>query len=526
MKLVTAAQMQQLDRRTIAEARIPGLTLMERAGIGVVRAMERIFGPLKGKRVTVCCGKGNNGGDGFVVARWLKRKRVPVRVLLFAKPGDLAGDARTMYRRFAKAAGASAVHAQPSPDRVRDFLRESDLIVDALLGTGLSAPVTGPYRTAIEAMGDARAPVVAVDLPSGIHADTGAVLGAAVRAALTVTFGQPKLGLYTGPGLDHAGPVEVVDIGIPGPFVDAVDSRVTLMTSGEIRRLLPVRPPSAHKGTFGHAAIIAGSVGKTGAAALAAKGALRVGAGLVTVATPTSVNGTLEAKLLEVMTVPMPETEVRTLARSGLDRLLAFAHARSSVAVGPGLTTHPETVELVQTLIRRLERPCVLDADALNALAGRTALLGECKIPLILTPHPGEMARLEEHVTPQMVNEDRIGLATRFARRHGVVLLLKGARTVVAHPDGRAAVCPTGNPGMATAGTGDVLTGMIAGFLAQRLPPWEAACVSTYVHGLAGDLAAADLGQAGMTAGDLLDRIPRALLQLTNPWPSPLPATR
>lgn len=513
MKIVTAAQMQALDRRTIAEAHLAGRELMERAGAGVVAAMEQVFGPLAGKSIAVVCGKGNNGGDGLVAARLLKRKRASPRVLLVTGAADLSGDAKAMYRRFVSAAGSSAVHAAPSIDRVSALLGRCHLVVDALLGTGLSAPVTGAYRAAIDAINDAGHPVIAVDLPSGIHADTGAVLGAAVRARLTVTFGLPKLGLFVGAGIDHAGTIRIVDIGIPPSYVDALESRLSLITGEEARRLLPVRAPSAHKGTFGHAGIIAGSVGKTGAAAMAARAALRTGVGLVTVAIPSSVNDTLEAKLLEAMTVPMPETKARTLARSGLDRLVAFANTRTAVAVGPGLTTHPETVELVQTLIKRLEVPSVLDADALNALAGRTALLAECKIPPILTPHPGEMARLEEQATPQSINADRVGTAARFARHRGVILLLKGARTVTAHPDGRVAICPTGNPGMATAGTGDALTGILVGLLAQRLSAWDAACAGTYFHGLAGDLAAADLGPAGMTAGDLIDRIPYALAQ-------------
>jgi NAD(P)H-hydrate epimerase len=242
-----------------------------------------------------------------------------------------------------------------------------------------------------------------------------------------------------------------------------------------------------------------------------------VGAGLVTVATPASVNDTLEAKLLEAMTVPMPETKARTLARSGLEHLVTFANARSAVAIGPGLTTHPETVELIHALITRLEKPCVLDADALNAFAGRPALLAECKTPLILTPHPGEMARLEEQATPESVNTDRIGIASRFAQQRGVILVLKGARTVVAHPNGQVAICPTGNPGMATAGTGDALTGVIVGLLAQGLNVWGAARAGTYLHGLAGDLAAASLGYAGMTAGDLIEQIPHALTQTLSP---------
>jgi NAD(P)H-hydrate epimerase len=510
MKIVTAAQMRELDRRTIEEAKVPGATLMERAGSGVVAAMERAYGSFAGKTITILCGKGNNGGDGFVVGRLLKKRRAKVRVLLLAKPGELAGDAKTMHRRFVAAAGAKAVTSAPPPDALRAALAQSDLIVDALLGTGLSTPVADSYRTAIEMANRSGLPVVAVDLPSGIHADTGAVMGTAVRAELTVTFGLPKPGLYTGAGLDHAGTVEIADIGIPHEFVEAIDSRVALISQETVRRAIPDRRTASHKGTYGHAAIIAGSVGKTGAAAMAAKAALRAGAGLVTVATPAGVNDVMEAKLLEAMTVPMPDTKARTLARAGLEELLSFVHARTAVAIGPGLTTHPETVELIQTLVPRLDKPAVLDADALNALAGRTALLAECKTPPILTPHPGEMARLSGETT-QAVNADRIGAAVRFAQAHRTMLVLKGARTVVAHPDGRAAVCPTGNPGMATAGAGDVLTGMLVGLLAQGLTPWDAACAGVYLHGLAGDLAAARIGEAGLIAGDVIEQIPHAL---------------
>jgi NAD(P)H-hydrate epimerase len=513
MKIVTAAQMKELDRRTIAEAKVPGATLMERAGQGVVAAMERAAGSLSGKTVAVLCGKGNNGGDGFVVARLLNKRRARARVLLLAKPGDLSGDAKAMHRKFLSLAGSRSVSAAPPPDAVRAALAQSDLVVDALLGTGLSAPVTDSYRAAIEAINRVGRPVVSVDLPSGIHADTGAIMGAAVKADLTVTFGLPKLGLYTGAGPDHAGTVEVVDIGIPPAFVETIASRVSLITPETVRRLIPARRPSSHKGTYGHAGIVAGSVGKTGAAAMAAKAALRIGSGLVTVAAPAGVNDVLEAKLLEAMTVPMPETQARTLARAGLEDLLSFINARTAVAIGPGLTTHPDTVELIRALLPRLEKPSVLDADALNALAGHASLLETCKIPPILTPHPGEMARLAEGTSTRSIQDDRIGTAAAFAQAHRVMLVLKGARTVVAHPDGRAAVCPTGNPGMATAGTGDVLTGMIAGLLAQGLTPWDAACAGVYLHGLAGDLAAAERGFAGLIAGDVLDRIPAALTE-------------
>src|SRR4029079_1407641 len=309
----------------------------------------------------------------------------------------------------------------------------------------------------------------------------------------------------------HAGSIHVVDIGIPPAYVDEIDSRTHLITKEAVKAALPERPASSHKGTYGHAGILAGSVGKTGAAALAAKAALRTGAGLVTVGVPASVNDTLEAKLLEAMTMPLPETKARTLGRAGFDRILAFIRARTAIAIGMGLSTHPETVEVVQSLMKHIDRPSVLDADALNALASRASLLTECKIPPILTPHPGEMARLEVDATAQSVNADRLGTARRFARERGVFLVLKGARSVIARPDGLLMICPTGNPGMATAGTGDVLTGMLVSLLAQGVPSWKAACAATYLHGAAGDLAADRMGLAGMIAGDLIEQIPYAI---------------
>ena len=511
MKIVTGIQMQALDRRTISEAQIPSLVLMERAGAGAADFIQSRFGPLRGKTVTILCGKGNNGGDGFVVARLLRQRQTKVAVLLLAPPTDLSRDASVMYRRWLRAGGKSATKLFRSSEQAQPILASSDLIVDALLGTGLSTHVTGAYREAIQLINQAGRPVIAIDMPSGIHADNGALLGQAVHATATVTFGLPKLGLYVGPGIDHAGIIHVVDIGIPAAYIDALDSRTIVVTKELVADTLPARATSSHKGTFGHAGILAGSVGKTGAAALAARAALRVGAGLVTVGIPSSVNDVLEAKLLEAMTLPLPETKARTLARSGLDRVLAFMRARTAIAIGPGLSTHPETVELIQSLMKHLDRPAVLDADALNALASRASLLTECKIPPILTPHPGEMARLEVEATPQSVNADRLGTARRFARERGVFLVLKGARTVIARPDGLLAICPTGNPGMATAGTGDVLTGMVVGLLAQGVPAWEAACAATYLHGAAGDLAAQQLGQASMLAGDLIAHIPHAL---------------
>ncbi len=514
MKLVTAAQSQALDRRTTREAGIPSLTLMERAGAGTVAEIHAAFGPVKRKRVAVVCGKGHNGGDGLVIARHLKQAGANVQVWLLHQPAALAPDARTMLTRFRRAGGARLIGRTAASKAWTASLSQTDLIVDALLGTGVSASVTGPYAEAIEGMNASGRPIVAVDLPSGLHADTGARLGQAVHATLTVTFGHPKLGLFLHDGIDCAGSVRVVDIGIPADYSESVDATASLLTAATIRRLIPPRRRASHKGTYGHAGLIAGSRGKTGAAALAARGALRIGAGLVTVATPAGTNATLESKLLEAMTLPVPDTDTAGLALSSLQPLLAFAEERTAVGIGPGLGQHPETVQTIQTFLRAVRVPCVVDADGLNAATQGSSLWSDCRAPLILTPHPGEMARLCGLEQGRAVNEDRLGIARRFATTHGVVVVLKGARTVLAHPDGRLAINPTGNPGMATGGTGDVLTGMIVGLLAQGCSPWDATCAATYIHGLAGDLASQKHGEIGLIAGDLIEQIPYALQTL------------
>ena len=512
MELVTAAEMRELDRAAIEERSIPSIRLMENAGQAVVRAMERLFAPLHGKTVTIVAGKGQNGGDGFVVARLLRRKRCKARVALLCSPSSLKGDAATNLRRFQKAGGrCQAVDTEAALTRVlAPLLPASDLLVDAIFGTGLNAPVTGIPASAITLMNASGRPIIAIDLPSGLNGDTGAVWGTAITAALTVTLARPKRGLYLGVGPNHTGLIRVADIGIPADLIAAAKIPVMLLQAADIRPWLPTRPRTAHKGTFGHAGIIAGSAGKTGAAAMAAMAALRVGTGLVTVAAPRSVSDALEAKLLEAMTCPVPETEARTLSKQALEPLLAFAADKTALAIGPGIGTHPETQALVHNLLVEAKRPMVLDADGLNAVAGHTDMLGRASGPLILTPHPGEMARLLE-TTPAEIQRDRLGAASRLARERNVCVVLKGAGTIVAAPDGRLAVNSTGNPGMATAGTGDVLTGILAGLLAQGLPVWEAACAGVYLHGLAGDLAASEQGEAGLIAGDVIRAVPRAI---------------
>ena len=364
--LVTAAQMQALDRRTIDEANVSSLTLMERAGKGVVQVLEQQFGPPSGKPITVFCGKGNNGGDGLVIARLLKQKRAKVHVVLLANPKELTKDAQSMYRRLLKVAPSSIIDQKPSEEAIHTWTAKGQIFVDAMLGTGLSSTVRGLYRTAIDTINAVQGTALAVDLPSGIHSDTGAVLGTAIKAQATVTFGCPKIGLYLGEAIDHAGTISMVDIGIPREYVECLQSPFHLLTPETIAPLLPQRPFRSHKGTCGHVGLIAGSPGKTGSAALAARATLRTGAGLVTVATPLSAQSSLDAKLFEAMTLAMPETQAHTLSQAALKPLIDFAEERDAIALGPGISTHVETGKLIRKLLPRLQQPCVIDADGVK----------------------------------------------------------------------------------------------------------------------------------------------------------------
>ncbi|MGB0911605.1 MAG: NAD(P)H-hydrate dehydratase [Nitrospirales bacterium] len=512
--LVTAAQMQILDQRTINEAKIPGLTLMERAGKGVVQTLKQQCGSPSGKFIVVFCGKGNNGGDGLVIARLLTQLRANVHIILLAKPKELTKDALSMYRRVRKISRPAIIHQEPSEKTIRTVTARGEILVDALLGTGLSTPVKGPYRTAINLMNASQVPIIAVDLPSGIHGDTGLTLGVAVKAQSTVTFGCPKIGLFLGNAIDHAGIITTVDIGIPQQYVEEIQSPVHLLTPESIAHLLPARNLSSHKGTYGHVGVIAGSPGKTGSATLTARATLRTGAGLVTVATPQSAQASMDAKLLEAMTHAMPETKSQTLGRAALIPLINFAKERDAIALGPGLGTHADTGIVIRQLLPRLQEPCVIDADGLNVLAGHLRVLSSCTRMPILTPHPGEMARLLNKASAEVINANRLGFALQLATRYKVIVVLKGARTLIAAPDGQTAICATGNPGMASAGMGDALTGVIVSLLAQGLSPWDAARAGVCLHGLAGDLAAETLGEASMIASDLIEHLPHAFQEI------------
>lgn len=507
MKVLTAAQMRAVDERTI-ELGIPGLVLMENAGHRVVELLQEKFAPLVAHRVVVLCGKGNNGGDGFVVARQLHTRLHPrsLHVVFPGRPEELKGDAAENFRMLA-ACGC------PVHDAITPEMRLATIVVDALLGTGLTGPARGPMLDLIREIntGFPLAKIVAVDIPSGLASDTGKLLGEAVRADYTVTFTAPKVGQVLPPACDLVGELRVCPIGSP-PALYEDDDSIFLALSGpeRFRHLFGPRPRGAHKGSFGHVLVIGGSRGKPGAAAMAGLSALRAGAGLVTVASAESAIAAIAAHAPELMTEPLAETDTGALSLRAFDygRFAAVAERKTVFAIGPGAGTHFETAAFLRKVVAEFSRPAVIDADGLNCLAG-TDFPG--RPSLILTPHPGEMARLTG-LSNEAVLEDRVGIARSFACERRVWLVLKGQRTLVASPEGRVWINPTGTPAMATGGTGDILTGLIAGLVAQFPSDVEAAILAAvYLHGLAGELGAARLGEQSLIATDLLRFLPEAI---------------
>jgi ADP-dependent NAD(P)H-hydrate dehydratase / NAD(P)H-hydrate epimerase len=521
IRLATAAEMRDADRRVTETYGVASLVLMENAGRGAADVIERVFGAARGRRVAVVCGRGNNGGDGFVVARHLAGRGAAVSVWLVGSASEVRGDALTnleILRRagwtvaeLTEAQGGSGVAA------LRRGLATAELVVDALLGIGVRGAASGLTASVIEALNEADRPICALDLPSGLSADRGDVTGAAVWARMTITFGLLKAALYLYPAAARVGRIELVDLGIPRGWLED-GLRVGVLEPDDVRRLVPERMADAHKGRHGHLLVVAGSLGKTGACVLAALGALRSGAGLVTCALPASQQPIVAGRLPEAMTEPLAETGAQTLSAKALDRLLELAARLDAVAIGPGVGLEAETQESVRELVLAVERPMVVDADALTALAGHLGRLRDARGPRLLTPHPGEAARLLGAGVPD-VQADRIGSARRLADESGAWVALKGAGTVVASPGGEAVLNPTGNPGMATGGTGDVLTGVTGGLLVQGLMPEAALRAGVYLHGLAGDLVAAEKGQVGLLAGDVADGVPAALRRLRRPEP-------
>ncbi len=518
MKIVTAAEMRQIDRVTSERFSVPSPTLMENAGSAVAKYVLSAYPDAR--RIGVICGKGNNGGDGFVAARKLREKGREVDVLLLADPAELHGDAAEMFQRMplqALVARDSKEFADPEVQHVYD----ADLLIDAILGTGFRPPVRGLYAEAIERLWKSDVPVIAVDIPSGADADAmgeAEPSGPVAPARATVTFTAPRPAHVFSPVVRE--PVLVAHIGSPA---EAIQSSLNLevITARDILPILATRKPDANKGNFGHVLVIGGSVGKGGAPAMAGMGALRAGAGLATVATPRSVLPTVASFAAELMTEPLEETDAGTISLRALEygRVDSILKGKTVLAVGPGISRNPESSEFVRVVVGKSELPVVLDADGLNAFEGRADHLRGSNRPLVLTPHPGEMARLTG-LSTRDVQADRIGNARRFAAEHQLLLVLKGHRTLIAEPNGQVWVNTTGNPGMATGGTGDVLTGITAGLCAQASVAQSnsnllmAVIAAVHLHGLAGDLVKQSGDEHSLTATDLLSALPAAFRRL------------
>ncbi len=511
MKLCTPKQMQNIDRRAIEGMKIPGLELMEAAGSRVVDAIIEQYGDITGQVITIVCGKGNNGGDGFVAARYLHEKGAKIEIFLTGRADIVEGDAGTNLKRAEK----MGLYVKEIDD-IDDFSIDShsNIIIDAIFGTGFSGDIKTPYDKIILRINDHPASVVAIDAPSGLDGATGAVAEPCVRADLTVTFGLPKFGQAVYPGKEYCGLLLVADIGFPDEAIDQEDIDRYLLMEDEAAAMLPRRAPDSHKGDFGKLFVLAGSEGYTGAAAMTAEAGLRSGTGLVILGCPSGLNDIFEQKLTEVMTRPLPQVRKRRcLALRGLGEVREMVKWADAVAVGPGIGIYHETRDLIFRLISKLDKPAVFDADALNILAKNMDYLKDHTAPLVISPHPGEMSRLTGKTIDQ-IEKNRIDIALEFADEFNLVCILKGAPSVIAAPSGQAWINPTGNEGMATAGSGDVLTGLIGGFLAQGMIDIDAAVLGCYVHGKAGDLASESLGSRGMIAGDILHMVPEALRRL------------
>jgi ADP-dependent NAD(P)H-hydrate dehydratase / NAD(P)H-hydrate epimerase len=522
VKLLAAAQSRELDRLSQEKYGVPSYSLMTRAGEAVADAVECGWSDALGSGVLVVAGKGNNGGDGMVAARKLKDDGLRVQVLLLGARTDLKGDAARAHADFLAHGGT--ITEISGEDALETALADHPgAVIDAIFGTGLNAEVTGLPRRAIDLINALSVPVAAVDIASGVNADTGAVMGVGVKASLTVTFGYAKFGHVSYPGAEFCGRLEAVDIGFAHGAMDEIAPRGRFLEAGDVRPLVRLRPANSHKGTYGHTLIIAAGRGKSGAALLASRGALRMGAGLVTAAIPGSVAAIVAAGQAELMTEPMPDRDGHFDFERTPAVLTGIIDGKDAVVVGPGIGVSEETKRLISWLVTEgsaPNRPLLIDADGLNVLAATgLEIIKKARGPIVLTPHPGEMARLLGTDTAA-VNADRISSARRLCERTSACVLLKGARSVVAGHDGEVYVNSSGNPGMATAGMGDALSGMIGALLGQRVPPLEALALGVFIHGYAADRLAGRLGPVGYLTGDVIDELPAALSALVLKTPA------
>lgn len=514
MKVVTREQMQDIDKTTPLKYGLPSIILMENAGIQVVSAIKEYLRDRISKiKIAVLCGSGNNGGDGFVVARHLITYGVDVSIYLFADEKKIKGDALTNLN-IAKQFGIPIynIGSEAKLNSIIPELKNVGLIVDALLGTGISGEVKGLFAQVIDTVNTLNVPVIAVDIPSGLDADTGVPLGRAIHADITVTFGLPKIGLLIPPGIEYTGRLKIVDISFPLELIHQDTIKTNLITKKEVVTYIPYHPVDAHKGSCGKVFFLAGSIGMTGAAFLCSYAGLYVGAGMVFLGIPAVLNNIMEQKLTEVITLPLPDTAGH-LNIEGYERIIEYISSVDAVGIGPGVGRNTETLELIKKVVLKLDVPMVIDADAIFALSTQPELLKEITVPVVITPHPGEMANFLG-CSIEDVCRDRIGIARKVAAKYNIIVVLKGARSIIATPNEEVWINPTGNQGMATAGCGDVLTGMIAGFIAQGISPVYATKLSVFLHGLAGDIKAEDKGMLSLIATDILNGIPEAIKSL------------
>ena len=518
MKVVTSEQMRELDRRTIEEFHVPGEVLMERAGSGVaeiVQFLARMAG-FGNPSVLLVAGRGNNGGDAFVAARYLAKMGMEVETWLAGEASAVRGDALKHLNRM-RSAGV-ILRELPTREEWEDELQSPrcvDVVVDGVLGTGITGPARGPAAGAIRYINDLSETglVVSIDIPSGLNSDTGEAPGGAVVADATATMGLPKTGLLKPGAVDYVGNIEVVDIGIPWELVDVVDSDMELITPHDLRAFLQRRPRDAHKGHFGRVLVIGGGPGYAGAAAMACLAAARSGAGIVAALVPSALAPVVAGLVPEVMVHGGACNDSGSLAGNALQEWGHDLAEFDAVLVGPGMTTHPDTQVLLRYLLEGRDAPVVVDADALAVCAGQLGLLADASCPIVLTPHPGEMAGLLG-CSAADVQASRLDSAQRAVEESGAVVVLKGCGTIVATRGQRPHVNMSGNPGMATGGSGDVLGGLLVGLTAQGIAPFDAARVAVYLHGRAGDGVAWRTSQAGLIATDIIDELPNAFRDL------------
>ncbi len=515
MKVLSSREMREIDRKAIEEIGIIGPILMENAGLRVFEEIKKRYPDLKKKKIVIVAGKGNNGGDGLVVARHLSNSGCEVEVLLLASKNEIKGDA-ALNLRIAEKMGIKIAEIKSSFQlkNHKQKIFRADIVVDAIFGTGLSMAVGGLYEEAIREINTSSAYKVAIDIPSGLSADTFQVIGPCLKADLTVTLAAPKIAHIFPPAEDFMGELVVGDIGIPPFLLEDEKLKLELVEKKKILPYFAKRKKDTHKGSYGHLLIISGSLGKTGAAIMAGKAALKMGAGLVTVGTPASCLPIVAKSMMELMTEPLAETEEGTLAKEARAKILELLEGKNALMIGPGISTHPSTQELVLSLVSEIKIPSVLDADALNILSRKPSLLRNLPQPSVLTPHPGEFARLLNVPTKEVLDK-RLEVLPKFAEDYGLYVVLKGYRTLTATPEGKVYINPTGNPGMATAGSGDVLSGMIASMIMQGGDFLESVLAAVYIHGLSGDLAAERIGEKPLTAGNIITFLPSAIKSLS-----------